>query len=539
MIIASLGLTSFAAYKSYYAHLQFYSSGQNQLLRELDDHTRQQVMTDAKISAAVTAACGLAITIMIALLVRWHARIRSELEFGTYTDELTGLANRKLLRRRLAMAIERSRRNPDYQFAVLFLDFDRLKLINDSLGHDAGDELLRQIAKRLDSQVGRGEGKWHHSRRNLAARLGGDEFVVLLKTDKPATDAIATADRLLAALAAPYDLDGHETVSTASIGIVTSAGQYTNADDALRDADLAMYEAKAAGRARYVVFDKRMHDAVMYRLKLERELRKAFNRDQLSIELQPIVSLESGRIHGIEALMRWHHPELGVVPARKFIPIAEETDLIVSMGQWMIDRAMQKLSEMATRIAHAPDLSLHINMSYRELVHHDLGRCIRQAAAKYDFELSRLHLEVSESLMTQRLADMRSKLTELQSMGVKLVLDNLGTSHSLLGSLHQFPVQILKIDPLFIEHLGSSDINYTAVLQALVTLAHSLDMTIIADGVGTTAQLAQLQALDCDQAQGSLFASPMSKQAIESLLHERGGLFGRVIGQANSALPSI
>lgn len=505
VLVLALVLTGWAAWDQYTDQLT---------LHDAVAGTRPMPLEQAKVEAqrdsALVAITGLAVSGLLFALVRRLTAARAEMEAIALTDELTGLANRKQLMRQLEATVQRTTDDPDYHFALLFLDFDRFKVINDSLGHEAGDELLRQIADRLRrhtrSDISHGA--------DLPARLGGDEFVVLLQARRAVSDAIAVADRLLHELGEPYNLDGHEVVSTASIGIVTSDGRYTRADHIIRDADLAMYQAKDTGKARYVVFDAALHNAAMHRLELERALRQAVARRQLALVYQPILSLEDGRVVGAEALLRWHHPELGVVSPEQFIPIAEETGLIVPIGQWMVNQACAQLAHFQRTLPEAERLSLNVNIARRELTSPGMVERLAQALATHQIDPTLLHLEITESVIMSHLTELEPVLQRLRDLGLPLCMDDFGTGHSSLSCLHQFPIDVLKIDRAFVSNLGTA-LDYSAIIQAVITLAHTLNMTVVAEGIETAGQLAQLQTLDCDHAQGYFFAKPMTDEAFE------------------------
>lgn len=417
-------------------------------------------------------------------------------------DKLTGLANRSLFMDRLGKAVKRAAESKDYQYAVLFLDFDRFKLINDSLGHDAGDKVLKGVAERLTAALelaGPAVGD------AVAARLGGDEFTVLIDGASN-LDADAFADTLLRLLATPYLIEGRDVHCTASIGLTTSSLGYASAEDAVRDADTAMYNAKAAGKARYVVFDRKMHEAAVTRLEMENELRLALDRDQLKLEYQPIVCLETGRLHGFEALVRWHHPVRGIVPPNEFIPCAEEIGLIRPMGLWILSRACEQLKQWSDRHPEQR-LTMSVNLSPQQLRSPELLTQIAEVLTRTEIDPACLILELTETAMISDAETAIRMMNGIRELGVHLHLDDFGTGYSSLSSLHRFPLSGLKIDRSFMTSLSERH-NYVAVVHAIISLAKHLNMRLIAEGVETEAQIALLRSMQCDLAQGYFFLRP-------------------------------
>lgn len=437
-------------------------------------------------------------------------------------DQLTGLPNRVLLTEYLGAAIERSRQCPDYRFALMFLDFDRFKIINDSLGHQAGDRLLMAISNRLQACL-RDSDAAFPGRRSRVARLGGDEFVILLDGIGSLEDATNAAERIQRELSAPFNLGGHQAHVTASIGIVTSETDYHSPADIIRDADTAMYQAKLNGKARFVVFDRQMHDQVMLRLQLESDLRHAIEQQQIEVAYQPIVSLETGELEGFEALARWTHPTRGEIPPDIFIPIAEETGLILPLGHMMLVEACRQWRRFREQVPDCLPLVMSVNVSKRQLMESDLPQEIERILMESGTPPEALKLEVTESVIMQDAETITPMLIELRRRGLKLAMDDFGQGHSSLGCLHKFPIDCLKIDRVFVSNMGVSEsglnIEYTAIVQAIVTLAHNLGMQVVAEGVEGPGQLVQLQSLGCDFGQGFHFARPVtSEQAIELIL---------------------
>jgi len=459
----------------------------------------------------------------VALDITERKLAEEELRSAALHDKLTHLPNRALLTERLTRAILRSKEDPDYKFAVLFLDFDRFKIINDSLGHEVGDRLLVSIAERLTENLRGTDNTSYADGGHMPARLGGDEFVILLDGIKSFSDATAVADRLQAALSVRHAIGGHDMISTASIGIVTCDGDYDWAEDILRDADLAMYHAKNTGKAKYVVFDDRMHEEAMKRLNLEEELRRAIDREQFRLDYQPIIELATGRLTGFEALIRWEHPERGDVPPGEFIGLAEEIGLIVPMGVWVLQQATRQIKKWHARFPQDPPLEMNVNLSRRQLGQGDLTGTVRRIIEETGIDPATLKLEVTESAIMESPELIIGLLGELKMLGVQLCMDDFGTGYSSLSCLHEFPIDVLKIDRTFIVNTDKNR-EYAAVIHAIITLAHTLKMIVVGEGVETGGQLAQLQALECDRAQGNFFSRSMTAEAAEGYLQGPHGL---------------
>ena len=430
-------------------------------------------------------------------------------------DKLTGLGNRAAFSERVARAVARSAADADYRYAVLFLDFDRFKAINDSLGHDAGDRLLQQIAKRLGGALDLAGASVGDA---LAARMGGDEFTVLIEGARGAFDPHAFAQALLRILNSPYPLDdsGREATCTASIGLaIAEPGQYEKADDVMRDADTAMYHAKAQGKARYVVFDRPMHDLVASRMAMETDLRHALDRDELRVHYQPIVRLDTGALAGFEALVRWEHPARGLVPPLDFVPCCEEIGLIVPFGAWVLGRACRQLAAWrAAEPAAAASLTMSVNLSARQLVGDELVDTVRGILAETGVPPTALTLEITETAMVGDAAAAVASLRAIRALGVGVSLDDFGTGYSSLSALHQFPLTGLKIDRSFVQHLVDRP-DYQAIVRATVGLARDLDMRLTAEGIETAEQADLLRGMRCGMAQGYHFGRPVpADQAI-------------------------
>jgi diguanylate cyclase (GGDEF)-like protein/PAS domain S-box-containing protein len=448
------------------------------------------------------------------------ARRRSEaqLRHDSRHDALTGLPNRTLFAERVERCIDRGRADPSFRFAVMFLDLDRFKVINDSLGHAAGDRLLVAIADRLhrvvhagpDQSGGGAADRWRDP--PTIARLGGDEFTVLLEGLPGADDAARLAERALAEIGRPLEFAGHEVGTTASIGLVAcggadGAGAYQTAKDLLRDADTAMYRAKSGGKNRCVRFDATMHASAVARLRLESDLRRSVERGELLLHYQPILSLETRDLAGFEALVRWRRDGTLVSPA-EFIPVAEDTGLIVPIGAWVLREAVGQLAGWRAQFPGAAGgLSVSVNVSRRQLSDPDLVAEVRRALATGRVEPGAVKLEITESAIVQDEDAARRTLAELRAAGVRIAMDDFGTGYSSLGCLHRFPIDVLKVDRSFVRNV--SDRRDAAAVHAIVGLAHNLGMTVVAEGVEHQEQVAFLQGLGCDYGQGYLFAKPL------------------------------
>lgn len=421
--------------------------------------------------------------------------VLEQLETLAYHDDLTGLPNRSAILRMIQHEIDRG---DDNHFALLFLDFDRFKLINDSLGHERGDELLRRISDRLRRRLRRTD-------EVVSARLGGDEFVVLLKNIASPDAATLVAQRLLRSVGRSYKLGGHTVQSTASIGVVTNDRGYASAGEMLRDADLAMYEAKARGKDCYVVFDESMHERAQERLQLECDLRQAIAQDQLVLHYQPIVSLQGGELEGVEALVRWRHPELGMVSPDSFIPIAEETQLIVPIGAWVLDEACRQFSAWRAEYGADAPSCIHVNVSRLQMLMSDFPDLVQQTLKRHEMDPRALHLEVTESVIMHDPDTIASAMHTLRDAGVRIDMDDFGTGYSSLACLHEFPIDVLKIDRSFVNNKRYIR-DYVALLHSILSLADNLGLQVVAEGIETPEQLATLQALGCTFGQGHYFS---------------------------------
>ncbi len=446
--------------------------------------------------------------------IRERQRVEAQLLHNAFHDDLTGLANRALLLEQLRRALLRTKQQGNYRFALLFLDLDRFKLVNDSLGHMVGDDLLISIAQRLSSCL---------TSTDTIARLGGDEFVILLEEIDNPNDATNIAERIQSELALPFYLRGHETFISASIGIVCSWGASSDSycherpEEVLRDADIAMYRAKAEAKLGYEVFDTAMHVQVVTRLQLETDLRRAIERFEFQLHYQPIVSLQTGSITGFEALIRWQHPQLGLVSPATFIPVAEETGLIISIGSWVLEIACQQLSLWQAQFPRSSPLTLCVNLSVKQFAQPELIENIRRLLYQYRLATGSLKLEITESVLMDNSQVVTSAVALLKTLGVGLCLDDFGTGYSSLSYLHRFPIDVLKIDRSFINQMTFGDKN-AQIVKAITTLAQALGIEIVAEGIETVQQQTQLTALGCEYGQGYLFSVPLTAQAATTFI---------------------
>ena len=426
---------------------------------------------------------------------------------AAFHDSLTGLPNRGMFTELLKAEIESAKQSPDYLFAVLFLDLDRFKNINDSLGHTHGDLLLVAFAERLERTL---------RPFDTLARFGGDEFAILISGMSDTTDAVRVAQRIQDELSQPFVLHKNSAFATSSIGIALSSSGYDKPEDILRDADTAMYRAKENGKARYEVFDHGMHARAVSRLQLESDLRQAVENKEFCVFYQPIVSLQTGRLAGFEALVRWNHPRRGLVSPADFIPVAEETGLIVPIGEWVLGEACAKVREWQTASPTHRSLSLSVNLSGRQVAQPDLLERIKEALAASKLSPHCLKLEITESVVMENAEAATVMFRQLRSLGVQLSIDDFGTGYSSLSYLHRFPLNYLKIDRSFVSRLTTENDN--AIVRTISTLARNLGMEVIAEGIETDDQYQQLRTLGCEYGQGYLFSPPVNVEAVLHLL---------------------
>jgi diguanylate cyclase (GGDEF)-like protein/PAS domain S-box-containing protein len=437
---------------------------------------------------------------------------------GKIADPLTGLPNRLYFLDRLESSIEAAS-HADAPFAVLFLDLDGFKLVNDSLGHAAGDELLVEIASRLRSSVQTTAASEGARGSSVVARLGGDEFAILLPGLQP--DATLLAERVLQHLSTPFHLGSRQMFASMSVGIALSSSGGTP-EDLLRNADTAMYHAKTAGRARFEVFDEGMREQAIARLEIETELRKAIDGEQLVLFYQPQMSIPGRRITGCEALVRWQHPERGLIPPSEFISIAEETDLIVPLGRWVLREACRQMADWQRRFTFSTPLTISVNVSFKQLTAPGFVEDVRRILAQTGLIPGTLRLEMTESTVMTNAEATIDTLRRLKALNTDLEIDDFGTGYSSLSCLSRLPFDTVKIDCSFVRELGTNE-ESSEIVKAILELARSMSMNVVAEGVETQDQLQQLEALGCTQAQGYYFSKPVGA-ASAALLFEVEGL---------------
>ena len=460
--------------------------------------------------------------------VQWHVSLLKDSETGTKRlffqvqdisdrkkaeekltqDLLTGLPNRARFYDLLKLRVARKQPNKDRQCAVLLLDVDRFKLVNDSLGNASADQLLIQIAQRVKTCMRQGD---------VLARVGGDEFAVLLDDVSGEDEASSVATRIQQALAISFNLLGQEVYTTLSIGIALASDYSEHVSDILRDAETAMHQAKSRGKARYEIFGRDMHGEFMSRLKLETDLRRACERDELFVDYQPIVSLQNQTLIGFEALVRWLHPEVGLVPPKDFIPVAEETGLILTIGQTVLESACRQAHEWQETYAGSPALFVSVNLSVKQFNQPDLVENIASLLEKFQLPPRCLKLEITESVFSDNIEAAVGLLTQLRELGVQLSIDDFGTGYSSLSYLQRFPIDTLKIDRSFVTQMMENEENL-AIVRTIVALAQNLGMDVVAEGVETEDQLSLLRKLECENGQGFLFSTPLGERQLDQFI---------------------
>jgi diguanylate cyclase (GGDEF)-like protein/PAS domain S-box-containing protein len=442
-----------------------------------------------------------------------------QLQHQAFHDAVTGLANRALFKDRVEHMIERQSRD-NLPVSILFMDLDDFKTINDSLGHAAGDRLLGEVGDRLKNSL---------RQADTAARLGGDEFAILLEDGGDGVDAAEVAARILASLEGPFHLEGKEVFVRASIGIATAdarTGGPEGAEELLRNADVAMYMAKEAGKGRYQVFEPAMHDTALQRLELKADLQRAVDNEEFVLHYQPVIELSTGRIEGLEALVRWQHPHRGLVAPLDFIPLAEETGLIVPIGRWVLNEACTQARRLQERYETEPPLHMAVNLSARQLQRPEIVGEIAEILLETELDPHSLVLEITESVMMQDMDLSIQRLAELKELGVRLAVDDFGTGYSSLNYIRRFPVDILKVDKSFVDGVNEGG-EESALTAAIIELAGILRLRPVAEGIERADQLEKLLALECDLGQGFYFAKPLPLDAVDDLLTTRQALATR------------
>jgi diguanylate cyclase (GGDEF)-like protein len=438
-------------------------------------------------------------------------RVQKQLIEDALHDALTGLPNRALLMERIEFAIQHAKRYPDYLYGLLFIDLDRFKAINDSLGHLIGDRLLITVANLLKECV---------RENDIVARLGGDEFVILLDGIQSLQDATRIGDRIQVKLSSPFNFDGQTVFTSASIGIVISSPEYQHSAHLLRDADIAMYRAKEKGKARYQVFDRVMYDETLKIVNLENNLRLALERQEFVLHYQPIISLADNELVGFEALIRWHHPEKGFISPVEFIPIAEDTGLILAIGEWLLHEACQQMCRWQEKFPTLPQinsLKMSVNVASQQLQEPEFIQKLDRILEKTGLDGRCLRLEITESVLIEPGGTIQDTLQQIRNRNIKLSIDDFGTGYSSLSYLSRFPIDNLKIDRSFVSRMTSDTENFE-IVRTIITLAKTLGMDAISEGVENTQQLDRLKTLGCEFGQGYLFAKPLNPRAVESML---------------------
>lgn len=432
-----------------------------------------------------------------------------------YYDSLTNLPNRELFMDRLQHLINMSKRYVNHEFAVLFVDLDRFKMVNDSLGHPVGDKLLIATAQRLQKCL---------RPTDTVARFGGDEFAILLEQISDVNSVCTLAERINRELGAPYELGNYDLFNSASIGIVQSNIRYALAEELIRDADIAMYQAKTNGKGCYAVFDAVMHTQVKGQLTLENDLRRVITDQQLTLHYQPIVSLQDQEIVGFEALTRWEHPEKGLIPPGMFIPTAEETGLIVPLDLWAIREACQQLRKWQDQLPPERTLDVSVNLSSRHFSRPDLVQKIAAILAETKCPATSLKLEITESALIENPESAAQILSELKTLGLRIHIDDFGTGYSSLSYLHKYDIDTLKVDRSFIQYIDRNA-DRVEIVRTIVVLAHTLKMDVIAEGIESAEQLTAVQSLGCEYGQGYYFDRPLTSEQVDKLVREQAFKF--------------
>jgi diguanylate cyclase (GGDEF)-like protein/PAS domain S-box-containing protein len=446
-----------------------------------------------------------------------------------FHDTLTNLPNRALFMEHLSMALKRAKRRDNYYFAVLYLDIDRFKLVNDSLGHSVGDRLIAAFANRLQESL---------RDLDILARFGGDEFVILLEDIENSEYASGVADRLQQELKRPFNVEGKEVFAPASFGVVLNTRDYDDPEGIIRDADAAMYHAKENGKAQYKIFDKTLHKKALHLLERETDLRKAVNRDEFENHYQPIVDLQTASLVGFEALIRWNHPQLGLIYPGSFISIAEETGLIVPITKLIAQRACADLCRWQNKLKDELKLTMNINISSKHFLSPTLLDDIKDILYQTGMPPDQLKLEITETALMEDADETIRLVHRLKELGLHLVIDDFGTGYSSLSYLQRLPIDTLKVDRSFVSQIQSEPDGNRNIVEAIISLAHRLKMRVVAEGVETEEQFAILLEMNCQYGQGYLFSKPLSKSQIDKLIHSILQLAQENPG-ANFSLPAM
>lgn len=434
--------------------------------------------------------------------------VEQQLTYDSLHDAMTGLPNRVLFLDRLGQAIEYCKRRTEYTFAILFVDLDQFKVINDSLGHLTGDQLLISAGMRMKEAL---------RSSDTVARLGGDEFAILLEITGEQESALKVAEKLQETIRLPFKLDGHELYITVSIGVVRSLDGYIHPEEVLRDADIAMYQAKAQGKARFEVFDLKMRSYAFSRLEMEQELRVALENSEFQLYYQPIMLMKSNELVSFEALIRWVHPKRGLLPPGEFLPIAEESGLILPIEKWVLNEACAQLKHWHEKYPSLQNVSVNVNISNRQFAQPDFVDGVIKALQVNALKAESLKLEITENVLISNYAAANEIFTKLRDLGVQLEIDDFGSGYSALGYLQHFPISAIKIDKSFVDEIGKSS-RGLELIRAIISMARELGMEAIAEGIETDEQLSQLQGLSCNLGQGFLLSRPLDKESAEEIL---------------------
>ncbi len=437
-----------------------------------------------------------------------------KLHYEATHDALTGLPNRAFFMRKLAESLQKTKLDPNYKVSMLFIDLDRFKNVNDSLGHLIGDQLLISVSERLRECL---------RPPDIVARLGGDEFTILVEGKYFMEKVTKIAERIHAKFSVPFEVRGHEVYSSASIGILQASEKHITSEEIMRDADTAMYHAKRSGKARHEVFAEDMHHAAKETLQLETDLRKAIERKEFSVHYQPIFSLNTGEIKGIEALARWNHSKLGAIPPNKFIPLAEEVGLIDTLGEYILRKACNEIGSLSPMLLNSPGFKLSVNLSFKQFARDSLVEKIQMVLQETGFPADRLKLEITESLFFEYQDKAIGMLHRLRDIGIEFDVDDFGTGYSNLSNLIRLPISTLKIDRSFIHSISDDGAN-TEMVKTILAMAGNLGLKVIAEGIETEVQLETLKNLDCAHGQGYLLAKPMPFEEIQDFLLESSRL---------------
>jgi diguanylate cyclase (GGDEF)-like protein/PAS domain S-box-containing protein len=467
-------------------------------------------------------------------------RAEEQIAHHTFHDALTGLPNRNLFVDRLQHCWARAKRSSDYTYAILLVDIDGFKALNEEIGRSTGDQLLIEIGRRISAAlrnhdtVSRPEGK-QPLVDPLLSRLGGDEFTILADGIRDPSDAMRVAQRIQTALSAPLPVDGREVLTSVSVGIALSTAPHDEAEELLRHAEIAANRAKTSGKARIDVFDAAMHSHAVNRLTLEADLHKAVEQEQFRLFYQPIVRLKTGEIAGFEALLRWNHPEQGLVFPNKFLPIAETSGVIIAIGEWVLRTACRQVAAWQAKFPFASPLTITVNISARQLSHTPLVNQARSAIRDAGIDPGSLQLEITESAAMKDVQLTTLTLSELKHLGVQISIDDFGTGQSSLSQLRRFPVSLLKVDRSFVNNMQTDRINRD-VVRVIVSLAHILNVKVIAEGIESAAHVHYLKSIDCEFGQGYLFGRPMEAAKAEQMLATAFSAGGRIL--QNEAKPA-